>query len=148
MKLIEANELEFKWLDFLLMSVRDTTWKSIFEVRERFDEIIPPHLIYRKAPQYCRGRKSTILALKLTELGGAIRYAMKAGFVDRSVPISPGFPRNIGNYQIRLTPKGKDRLKRIRRYLCTKCLHSGITRPKKLKNAICGHCHSRHLTYY
>ena len=143
------TEDEFKWLDFLLMAIGTTTWKSIFEVRERFDEIIPPHLIYRKAPQYGRkNRQVTIVSLKLTELGGAVRYAMNKGFVERSVPIVSGFPRNIGNYYMRLTSRGKKRLKRIRRYLCTKCLHSGITRPKKLKNAICGHCHSRHLTYY
>jgi hypothetical protein len=142
------TEKEIKWLDLIVMSVGSSGWKSIFEVRELFDSLIPPYAIYRKASQWSRGRKATIQSLTLTHMGSSIRYAMRAGFVERTVPIHSKFPRNIGNYHIRLTDKGKQRLKRIRRYLCLSCLSTNTTRAHVPENVICGHCRSHHVKFY
>ncbi len=143
------RETEIKWLDFLLMSIGSDKWKNVWEVREGVEALLPPHLIHRKKRTWSRGRRVTLLSFRQTLVGGVTRYAMKHGFVERSVPLQVGrHPENIGNHYLRLTAKGMQRFKRIRRYICISCLHTGITRPTDTKNSCCGHCHKRTLKFY
>jgi hypothetical protein len=150
----KANEKEVRWLDYVVIAIGGTQWKSIFDVRERFDAILPPEAVHRKARMYSfRARSggrlevSTIHSQKLTTVGSAIRYGVRHGYIERSIPIRRK-SGNIGNHYLRLTLKGEERLSRIRFYLCIDCLNTGLTRPRKPEHAICGHCRRRHLTFY
>jgi len=145
----KGKELEVRWLDILLMSIATDKWKNIWEVRERISALMPPHALYRKKRLWSRGRMVSMPSFSQTVIGGTIRYAIRNGFIERSVPIQINKKSgNIGNHSLRLTIKGMERCKRIRRYICLSCLHTGITRPTDIKNSCCGHCGRRTLRFY
>jgi hypothetical protein len=142
------GEEEIKWMDLVLTSIADTHWVNVFEVWEKFSAIIPPHMIYRKKRDVDRrgGNRTpvTVRSMLITRIGSTIRYAIRHKWVERTVPIRTSV-NNIGNYSLRLTAAGKARAQSIKSYFCRGCFHVGITRAR---NAVCGHCCSRHLTFY
>jgi len=148
----KAREKETRWLDYIILAVGEAGWKSIFEVRERLDQLLPPHAVYRLAPDYYhRGSvrvRATIHSKKLTVAGTSTRYGVRAGLLERSVPIRKDFPNNLGNHYLRLTPKGKDRLHAIKFYQCADCLNTGLKHIKSRSDAKCGHCRSHNLKFY
>lgn len=148
MKKRENHEPEIHWLDLIVMSIGTEQWKHVFEVWENFEAMIPPHAIYRKiSPRNQRGRRATVRGHMVTWIGGITRYAIRNGIIERSIPIGQASSAG-GGYKLRLTDKGAQRLKRIKRYMCTDCLHFGISRALKDENRTCGHCGSRHLRLY
>ena len=153
MKKPKKYERNIKWTDIVTMAIGTTEWKSIYEVWEQAHILIPPHMIYRKTPvrqlrHSGRGyRVATVYSTELNMMSTALRYMMKKGMVERSVPITDrrGGP-NLGHYRVRLTKLGIKRLHHSRRYLCNECLNTGITHGTTI--VYCGHCHSTRLTFY
>lgn len=140
-------------MDYLVLAIGGRDWKSIFDVRERMDQLLPPELLYRLYDTPGNRRRAakgwaTITGYKQSTTGYAIRRGMRAGLIERNVAINRGVTRNIGNHYLRLSPRGITRLKRIRFYLCNDCLHTGITRAISSRNAACGHCHGYNLQFY
>lgn len=131
---------EIKWRQLLLLAINSTEWQNRYEVWDRFEKLVPPHLAARKVAMYRRAY--SLQSFKDTTVGSAIRQAMQVGVIERSVPVvNPG--KNIGNYSLRLTAKGMADRKLIKRYKCRDCLYTALT--KAIQGAVCGHCGGRHL---
>ena len=135
---------EYKWQSYLLAAINSTEWQNRWEVEERLKAIMPPEAFNRGFERYWN-KQRTVHSFACTVIGTSIRRLARNGYIERSIPVTK-IAKNIGNYSLRLTPKGVKRRGRIYRYFCNDCFNTGLSTAKNQEYIMCGHCRRRHLT--